>query len=254
VSNASGETEELDVPLIRELQKLSDENDDAGYLAALNKSLAKVRTEENGEPLLRLSREKLQPRIFLWLVNLDIPADDKHRLQLRESVVDRLTKAAHSLPSGYSLLIRDAFRTEKMVWELYRMYMLRLKQREPLLNEKERDLRIRNLLAMPDDPVPPGHMTGGAVDINLGDANGRRVDLEVGEDLIPRRLQALIDCVGLPQEITERRRMLLEVLTNQGFHNYSREYWHYSFGDAYWAVRRRDKVAIYGIPASEQFR
>lgn len=30
--------------------------------------------------------------------------------------------------------------------------------------------------------------------------------------------------------------------------SYSREYWHYSYGDAYWAVRRKNKVAIYGIP------
>jgi hypothetical protein len=122
-----------------------------------------------------------------------------------------------------------------------RGWRTRLVEHEPGLNESERDLRIRNLLAMPDDVVPPGHMTG-------GDEKGSRVNVEVSPQQIPRKRQALTFCPGLPNEIAEKRRMLLQSLTQQGFHNYSREYWHYSYGDAYWAVRRRLKIAIYGIP------
>ena len=65
---------------------------------------------------------------------------------------------------------------------------------------------------------------------------------------MPRKLQAPTFCDGLPDELVQRRRLLYGALTAQGFHNYSREYWHYSYGDAYWAVRRKDKTAIYGIP------
>jgi D-alanyl-D-alanine dipeptidase len=245
--SADTDNANLDIPLIRQLRELSEQHDYAGYLDTLNRALAKVRTEESGEPLVRLSRDVIGPRIFIWLVKLDVDSDESERLQLRASVVQRLKSAAESLPTGYSLIIRDAFRTARMIWDLYRLYMARLEKKEPQLSEYERDLRIRNLLAMPDDPVPPGHMTGGAVDINLGDVNGNRVDLELKEDVMPRKLQAPTFCAGLPDEIVERRSVLFQALSGQGFHNYSREYWHYSYGDAYWAVRRQDKTAIYGL-------
>lgn len=241
---------DLDVELIARLRKLGEANDDAGYLRTINEALAAVHTEENGEPLVRLSKDTLGDRIFLWLVDLGVETDEAERLQLRRTVVDKLRRAAKSLPSGYSLIIRDAFRTKKMVWDLYALYLQRLKAREPGLSESEYDVRIRNILAMPDDPVPPGHMTGGAVDVNLGDAVGRRVHLELPEAEMPRKLQAPMWCKGLPAEMVERRRILFDALTQQGFHNYFREYWHYSYGDAYWAVRRRNKVALYGVPRS----
>lgn len=248
--NQSGETEPvaLDVDLIRKLREIGDRNANAEYLAVLNEALTKVVTIDNEEPLVPLNIETLGSRTFVDLVGLGVDSNETERLQLREGVVARLKRAADSLPSGYSLLIRDAFRTEAMVWNLYALYIERLKEREPTLTDAERDLRVRNLLAMPDDPVPPGHMTGGAVDAVLGDAKGNRLQLEVSEEQIPRIDQAVTFYPRLPAEILKKRSILFGALTGQGFNNYFREYWHFSYGDAYWAVRRRDKTAVYGIP------
>ena len=55
-----------------------------------------------------------------------------------------------------------------------------------------------------------------------------------------------VDGGGL--SIKNNRKVLVEAMASAGFRNYAREYWHYSYGDAYWAVRRKEKVAIYGIP------
>jgi len=240
--------DEIDLALIAELKALSDSSDEEGYLAHLNVALAAVVTEDNGEPLVHLDVDTLGPRVRVWLVDLGVPVNETERLQLRAGVVQRLCAAAEALPPGYTLIVRDAFRSARTIWALYELYMGRLQARRPELTDHERDVSVRNLLAMPDDPVPPGHMTGGAVDVNLGDDNGERIDLEVPESEISRKLQAPTFCSGLPSEIAARRQILYETLTRAGFHNYFREYWHYSFGDAYWAVRRVNKVAIYGIP------
>jgi zinc D-Ala-D-Ala dipeptidase len=242
------QSNELDMALIAALQAMNDRRDDRGYLDVLNAALAKVITRDNAEPMVRLTSDAIGDRIFIDLVKFGVEHDGDERLQLREGVVVKLRKAAESLPNGYSLIIRDAFRTERMVWALYHQYVENLRAREPDLTEQERDLRIRNLLAMPDNVVPPGHMTGGAVDVVLGNATGARVNVEVSPDQIPRTDQAYTFCAGLPDDIVEKRRILLQGLAAQGFHNYFREYWHFSYGDAYWAVRRRDKVAVYGIP------
>jgi D-alanyl-D-alanine dipeptidase len=243
-------SDDIDVALIAELKGLSDRNDEEGYLARLNSALAEVVTEDNGEPLIKLSAETLGPRVHLWLVGLGVPADEAERLHLRAGVVQRLRAASETLPYGYTLIVRDAFRSARTIWALYDLYVQRLRERQPELTDHERDISVRNLLAMPDDSVPPGHMTGGAVDVNLGDNQGRRLDLEVPESTMSRKLQAPTFCPGLPSEVVARREILYQVLTGAGFHNYFREYWHYSFGDAYWAVRRVNKVAIYGIPGN----
>lgn len=246
--------DELDLPLISRLRQIGERGDDAAYLDTLNEALRRVVTKDSGEALIPLNRESLGDKVFVWLVELGIQASEVRRLQLRASVVEKLKHAADNLPDGYSLIIRDAFRDEQTVWDLYALYTDRLRTREPHLSESERDLRIRNILAMPDDPVPPGHMTGGAVDVNLGDASGRRIDLEVPEAVMSRKQQAPMNCDGLPFEIVHRRRILFDALNGQGFHNYFREYWHFSYGDAYWAVRRREKIAIYGIPTNQHTR
>jgi len=39
---------------------------------------------------------------------------------------------------------------------------------------------------------------------------------------------------------------LIAALTGAGFTNYPSEWWHWSFGDRYWAVMQRESHAIYG--------
>ncbi|WP_244137038.1 M15 family metallopeptidase [Burkholderia pyrrocinia] len=42
------------------------------------------------------------------------------------------------------------------------------------------------------------------------------------------------------------RHVLIAALTGTGFTNYPSEWWHWSFGDRYWAVMQRESHAIYG--------
>ena len=51
----------------------------------------------------------------------------------------------------------------------------------------------------------------------------------------------------LPNYIQRNRQLLYEVMTGVGFVNYPLEYWHYSYGDYYWAKANGVDSAIYGI-------
>jgi D-alanyl-D-alanine dipeptidase len=42
--------------------------------------------------------------------------------------------------------------------------------------------------------------------------------------------------------------ILYKVMIKAGFSNFFREYWHYSYGDGYWAMKRKKKISIYNIP------
>ena len=254
-TNFEKSEDELDTELVGKLQKLGAENKYKEYLDLLNENLAKVEIEESNEELLYLPKY-LSQDIFIKLVtDLKLEEDkNEQRLFLRKGVIERLNEAQKSLPQGYHLAIGDALRTEEIVLGLYRYYFDKKKKEEPGLSDEEIDLWLRNVLAMPDDPVPPGHMTGGAVDVSLADDKGEKIPLEVDKKVIPGDEQSFTFCPKLPADIKEKRKILYDALINVGFYNYSREYWHYFFGDAYWAVRRKTKKAIYGIARDDLLR
>ena len=54
------------------------------------------------------------------------------------------------------------------------------------------------------------------------------------------------DARELPQEAKRNRIALLEALESVGFVNYPHEWWHFSYGDRYWAYVKGEPVAIYG--------
>ena len=244
---------ELDIKLINRLKKLGEENKYKEYLDLLNENLEKVEIRESGEKLLYLPKH-LSEKIFLSFSDSDYTkAQNKKRLFLRKAVIDKLNWAQKLLPKGFHLLVNDAFRTEEMVLRLYKKYFKKGKEQNPKMSEKEIDIWLRNLLAMPDDPVPPGHMTGGAVDVVLADSKGKKISLIADYNIIPKEEQKFTFCPAMPNSIKKRRKILYDALKRVGFNNYFREYWHYSYGDPYWAVRRKNKTAIYGIPKKELF-
>ena len=170
---------------------------------------------------------------------------------LREGIIKRLKQAQKNLPNGYHLWLANTTRTVEIVWNLYHKYIKEAKEKDPSLSDKEADLKIRNILAMPDDKIPPGHTTGGALDVILCDNKGKKLPMKVPYDEIPAEVQSFTDYQNLPGEILKNRKILYKAMIDAGFQNYFREFWHYSYGDAYWAVRRKKKIAVYGIPPKE---
>lgn len=241
---------ELDLELIEKLEKIGKQNKYKEYLELINQELEKVHIEENGERMLYLPKH-LPKTIFLN------PNKKDSRYQifyLREGVVNRLKYIQKNLPEGYHLWLANTTRTLKIVMELYDMYIERFQKEELGLSKKQVDLKVRNILAMPDDKIPPGHMTGGVLDVLLADDAGKRFAMKVDKKKIPNEVQSFTFYPNLPKEIKKNRKILYDAMTSAGFNNYFREFWHYSYGDAYWAVRRKDKKAIYGIPSKNLFQ
>ncbi|MBY0545513.1 MAG: hypothetical protein K2Q14_08225, partial [Gammaproteobacteria bacterium] len=50
----------------------------------------------------------------------------------------------------------------------------------------------------------------------------------------------------IDQEVRDNRQILLDVMQAQGFVNYPTEWWHFSYGDRYWAYMQSRESAIYG--------
>jgi D-alanyl-D-alanine dipeptidase len=56
----------------------------------------------------------------------------------------------------------------------------------------------------------------------------------------------LTQCCLINGAAQQNRRTLLDVMCAHGFINYPNEWWHFSYGDRYWAYYQNNQQAIYG--------
>jgi D-alanyl-D-alanine dipeptidase len=94
-----------------------------------------------------------------------------------------------------------------------------------------------------DQPAPPGHCTGAAVDVILLGPSGRPVDMTSPGK---RWHTAATWHPGLTPAAKRNRMIMVEAMLGAGFSNCRDEYWHYSWGDSAWAVRTGETTCPYG--------
>lgn len=56
----------------------------------------------------------------------------------------------------------------------------------------------------------------------------------------------LTHCNDISTDAKKNRQLLLGVMEAHGFINYPTEWWHFSYGDRYWAYHQSLKQAMYG--------
>jgi D-alanyl-D-alanine dipeptidase len=79
----------------------------------------------------------------------------------------------------------------------------------------------------------------------LLDEKGEQVD--VSSPYADRFHAAPTYTLGLTEEALRNRMMLVGTMLAEGFSNCRDEWWHYSYGDAGWAVRTGQTSCFYGL-------
>ena len=198
-------------------------------MAALNR----MPLHESGEPLVDLRRHCPGLRIARRCLPF-----------LRETVADMVNRANASLPGGLRLWVRTALRTIEMQRDAYSGYFERLRSEHPEWNYAALRRAANRYFAPVDAKAPPGHCTGGAVDVWLVLSSGKPADLTspFGQWEAPGTF-----INGLTPRARANRMLLYETMLSVGFSNCEDEFWHYSYGDAAWAVRTGAAVCVYGL-------
>lgn len=165
---------------------------------------------------------------------------------VRQSVLTKLLTAKQSLPSGYNFLFSEGHRPIAIQKRIYEDYYQDIQQRHPDWDKQQVESATSQFVAPPLD-VPP-HSTGGAFDLTLLDADGQEVDMGSIMDDWPDRneFRNFTYAKNISIKAQQNRQMLINVLSQVGFINYPAEWWHWSYGDKYWAYHSNAKHAIYG--------
>ncbi len=195
-----------------------------------------VKECDNGEPLVDIKKANVK---FFFGGRL---AKEKEVL-LRQTVADKIIKAAGALPAGICFIIYDAYRplsVQTQAWnEKYAYY----KAMYPDETDDQITLRTKRVIADPRRGHG-GHQTGGAIDIGLCDENGVELDmgaiyLVTGKDI---RTNAAVN-----ETARANRDLLCRVMKKNGFVNYPNEWWHFCYGDRMWAAYLGKRKCFYGL-------
>jgi zinc D-Ala-D-Ala dipeptidase len=163
----------------------------------------------------------------------------------RKSVAEMAERAAKRLPKGVRLGLADAWRPIERQQRIYDFMLKSAKEAYPHRDFKSLRRTVCRWVAPTDQKAPPGHCTGAALDVWLLDEQGEQID--VWSPYADRFHAAPTYILGLCEEALRNRMMLVETMLAEGFSNCRDEWWHYSYGDAGWAVRTGAPDCFYGL-------
>lgn len=193
--------------------------------------------------------ECLEPLVDLRELNYHIKPDRAKFYagftNVRKGVAERLNLARRSLPPGYDFYFSEGHRPISLQRQMFLEYYQQLAHAHPDWSDKRLRDETTIYIAPPQD-VPP-HSTGGAFDITLIDANHKEVNMGSILDETPDKNENrnFTYAPNISGEAKANRAILIKALSQAGFVNYPAEWWHWSYGDKYWAYHVKAPYAIY---------
>ncbi|MFJ9707777.1 M15 family metallopeptidase [Streptomyces sp. NPDC101234] len=205
--------------------------------------VAAVAEQECGEPLVDL---RGTPGLRVDARQADADGSYAH---LRSGALHRLLQAQSLLPDGIRFLVVEGYRPPDLQRRYFEQYAATMRAAHPGAGPD----RIRELAsAYISPPEVAPHVSGGAVDLTLCTADGTELPLGTAVNATPQESDGACrtGAPGIGAEARANRELMDRVLTTAGFVNYPTEWWHWSYGDRYWALLSGAPAARYGPAAA----
>lgn len=164
---------------------------------------------------------------------------------VRASLAERLVAAEATLPDGIRLLVVEGLRPLAVQQRIHDGYRGELATDLPWLTDDEIDSLASRFVSPPE--IAP-HVSGAAVDLTLVEVDGTPLDLGTVIDATPEASNnaCYLDAANISPRARANRMLLADALRVVGLVNYPTEWWHWSFGDRYWAYVSGHPSALHG--------
>ncbi|MEU9700227.1 M15 family metallopeptidase [Streptomyces sp. NPDC047981] len=164
---------------------------------------------------------------------------------LRQGVLDRLLHAQSLLPTGLRLLFIEGYRPPALQQRYFEEYADELRTANPSWTQEHLHEAASRYVSPPQ--IAP-HSAGAAVDLTLVDADGTELDMGTRVNASPEESDGACytHATSISPQARTNRTTLATALSAAGLVNYETEFWHWSFGDRYWALMTNQPAALYG--------
>jgi zinc D-Ala-D-Ala dipeptidase len=194
-------------------------------------------------------------------IKLAAPYGNKSPYYLRQGILERLLLAQKQLQKArpdWRIQIFDAYRPIEVQQFMVDYTFTQTVQETGLTPETLTEVQRQTLLAQVyqfwatpslDPATPPPHSTGAALDVTLVDAKGQIIDMgspidEMSPRSYPDHYAPASDESHEPTgqasnanhaQFHQNRLVLKQAMTSVGFEQHPQEWWHFSYGDQFWA-------------------
>lgn len=200
-----------------------------------------VSIKENGEKLVDIETYFKKKTLDI-AIELDWDKRDIPMCLVRESIARKLAMVSRRLQKNNPELILkiiDGYRPIRLQKRLFRSIYSDMLNKNKNLSEQELYLEVTKFIADPKNNPP--HSTGGAVDVTIvHKKNGRELNMGNKINSISFKSQTF---ATIEHKAKKNRKLLFDLMTDAGFVNVPTEWWHYSYGDQYWAAFCSKKYA-----------
>jgi D-alanyl-D-alanine dipeptidase len=204
------------------------------------KLLPTISIKESNCPLISLKKSE-----FNLVFEPSIKKDYKY--MVRETVFDKIGRISKLLDKeDKKLIIRS-------VWRSFEHQRLLLEDKVAFLQKKYQKKQLEEIEEFVSYFIAPAdksmHSTGGAVDALIYDLkNDCVMDFGTNDGL---KIELNDKCYPYHPFITPKakknRKLLIDLFEEEDFVVDIKEYWHFDYGDASWALEKGKEHAIYGI-------
>lgn len=203
---------------------------------------------DNNEPMVNLTNQAE----LAYGPSPEVPNNTDYT-KMRKTVYDMVIAAQKKLPKGLRFCIYESYRSLALQKMLFDNRYNKLKALYPewtpeyLFNQTT--VLVSPVVNLDGSHNVPPHSTGGAIDIYLVDENNHPVEMGIHPaDWIDDKDGSVsaTQSTHISAEAKQNRKIMSDALRSVGFVNYPTEYWHWSYGDRYWAYQSHHDHAIYG--------
>ena len=196
-----------------------------------------IPVEDIGEPLVDLRGR--------FAVDTRLADEDGAYAHLREGLATRLEEAQRLLPRGYRLLIVEGYRPPALQRRYFEEYKAELRAAFPEMTPEELHAAASRYVS--PDRGGPAHRgcRGRPHPVHRGRRRARHGHPRQRHTRAERR-RLLHRRPGISAEARRNREILATALRAAGLINYPTEWWHWSYGDRYWAMSTGTPAALYG--------
>jgi len=205
-------------------------------------ALRKISAGENFDPLVVL--DKFCPEIICRYQKKDMFKYGGKDILVRKKLAEKLCRAQNNLQClspGARLKVVYGYR-HPLVQKRYFDRLLKI------VSSKNRNLKGVRLIALAHNfvasPDVAGHITGGAIDVTI-ECRGRELDMgtKIADFSKPEKIKT--NSLKITRRQTDNRKLLHDLLVEQGLAPFYGEWWHFSYGDKEWACFYKKKKSLY---------
>jgi len=239
----------MNIPMTNEIQNPVSGNK---LILIADPEILAIPIKENHDPLIDLKDQS----IIILGPSPEIPNNTDYT-KMRLSVYKKLVEAQTMLPQGLKFCLYEGLRNLVLQEKLFNDRYCLLKKKNPSWSHTEIFIEstkfVSPVINLDGSQNIPPHSTGAAIDVYLLDDKNQRINMGMGVDDSIQDIDgalSMTDSTCITEEAKKNRRIMGDVLRAVGFVNYPTEFWHWSYGDRYWAYHKQEPYALYGSISS----